>query len=601
MIELSDHDFDRLAMDSPEIIGFVSGSTVDYDVAGYDRCSRKEVAPESLSKLERQRDECPAIPEQAAFEDQPYLARLAGFRRRKEFGPDEIGALFRARDIAWSDGLGNGLYESLLICRKYGLGHVLEAPILGFPLPFLEGEWEDFTQAYRDYLGRFVEDLKTMEQIYGGKFTGAGQKFIVLWQKDYPLSFFLRAYQRSPKEVCRELVNAIGMERLPITPQTPAERAALMRFWNWVREKQARLAAVQADVLREVLGSGIQVIANPHELPVLDFDGQARAFDIPSVAVRPLLLDDGLMLRQYMAYYAQLYHDLTEKRPMVSVRMNLSAATPMFVPGGSLIRHWYDQAVRHGAGSFYFWTRDYPCNDDPSTYDGPIPGNPVAATLPMERWETSLDILGQLSTHKRFRQPEAEVYILIPTDSALLNRAEWRRIYTAFSVLAERRVFTRFIADRKIEREGIPAHVRLLIAPELEFLSTQLQEKLETYLQAGGRLVVTQDAFFDRAGEPIKALAKAQVVDRRLFDAFPLGRPGDEKVYRQAEETLAEVVASTGCDTKDWVFEVCCDNLPPTDLRWLRPQDPDVYFAPWLYEHGSEWIMPYLQDLPPNR
>jgi len=601
MRKLTDADFDRLALDYAEIIGFVSGATVDYDVAGYDRCQRVEVDPDSLAVRNHDLGETPSLPQQAEFIDESYLVRLAGFRRRNIFGPDEIGETLQRSGIAWSDGLGNGLYESLSICRKYGLGHVLEAPILGIETPFLDPELEVYKAEYPRYVRRLIEDLKRMEPIYGGKLTGEAPKYVVLWELDYPLAHFMRAYRRSPDAVGVELANAIGTNELPIVPETPAERFALVKFWNWVRHKQSQVAEIQADILREMLGPNTVVIANPHELPVLDFDGQRRAYDIPAVAVRPLLLYDDLMLRHYVAYYSQLYHDLTESEPMLSVRMNLSAATPTFVPTGNLMRAWYDQSVRHGAGSFYFWTRDYPPNNDPQTYDGPIPGNPIKSTLPQERWEASLNILGQLSTHQRFLQPKAEVGILVPIDAALLDRVAWRRIYSAFSALTEQKVFSNFISDRQLVQNGAPARLRLLIAPELEFVSSGLRKVLEGYVEQGGTLLVTATQLSDSQSQPITPLDDAKHVEPAIFNVFPLGSSGDEHVHRKLEDTLLDYVLKSEANARRWVFEVCCDNLPPTKHRWLRSADPEVYFAPWLYEHGSEWIMPHLKDLQPGK
>jgi hypothetical protein len=63
------------------------------------------------------------------------------------------------------------------------------------------------------------------------------------------------------------------------------------------------------------------------------------------------------------------------------------------------------------------------------------------------------------------------------------------------------------------------------------------------------------------------------------------------------EDFLIEQAKAVGVDPQRWVFDICCENLPPADHTWLREADPQVYFAPWLYEHGSEWIMPYLKDL----
>lgn len=47
-------------------------------------------------------------------------------------------------------------------------------------------------------------------------------------------------------------------------------------------------------------------------------------------------------------------------------------------------------------------------------------------------------------------------------------------------------------------------------------------------------------------------------------------------------------------DDFSWVFDISCANLPPARGSELRAADPDVKFEHWLYEHGSDWILPYL-------
>jgi hypothetical protein len=59
-------------------------------------------------------------------------------------------------------------------------------------------------------------------------------------------------------------------------------------------------------------------------------------------------------------------------------------------------------------------------------------------------------------------------------------------------------------------------------------------------------------------------------------------------------EALARRVSTLGLDTQSWVFDVALGNLPLASANLLLEQDPQVVFAPWQYEHGSEWIMPYL-------
>jgi hypothetical protein len=118
MTVLTQKDFDQLALDGCDMVVYQDGSVVTYDVAGYDRIPRRELSPRLVPVRRAEPGVAAPTPPQASFTDQPYLVRKAGFRRGQLFGPDEIGEHFRSLGIAFNDGLGNGLYESLLINRK---------------------------------------------------------------------------------------------------------------------------------------------------------------------------------------------------------------------------------------------------------------------------------------------------------------------------------------------------------------------------------------------------------------------------------------------------------------------------------------------------
>jgi hypothetical protein len=597
MMLLNEQAIDRLAYQAGEMIGFKSGSTVPYDVAGYQRCLREPIDTArlpawGLPEFQAAHKPIPALPVQASFAETPYPARLAGFRRRDIFGPDEIGARMQSLGIAYNDGLGNGLYESLLINRKYGLRHVLEAPILGFRLPYLKSDWPAFEADYLRVVQRWLSDLREMEAVYHGSLTGPGQKLVVLWARKYPLDLFKQVYFDDPIRISQDMVAALGFDMPPIEPQNAAERAALSRFWSYIRRKLSDILIFKTDTIRAALGAGTQVAANPHELPVLDMAGQARAYEYPAVAIRPLLLGDPIFLRHYVPYFTQLFNDTTGKPPMISVRMNLSAATPRFVPRAELIQHWYDQAVRHGAGAFYFWTRDYPPQD--GDYDGPIPGNPHPEAMPGERWEATLRALGQVSNRRRYIKPEAQTAILVPFDSALLHNPEWRRIYAVFSTFTEACIHTRFVTDGQIERGGLPASVRLLVVPVLEFPSQALRRRLEEFSAQGGALWLAPGGLAEREGHPAPPLAGAQTLDEGLLNLFAGDEPAVLADLQGQAEALARRVSTLGLDTQSWVFDVVLGNLPAASVNLLLEQDPQVVFAPWQYEHGSEWIMPYL-------
>ena len=590
---LTEREIDWLALEGCDIIGFRPGVVVDYDLAGYDRVPRREVAPGSFvtQGAPEQPAERPA-PALAQFEDRPYLIRVAGFRRQNLFGPDQIGTIFADLGIAWNDGLGNGLLESLLIDRKYGLAHSLVAPGLGFKLPFLEVEWLAFRESYPKYVTHMATRFEEMEPIYRGPLARRERGLCVLWCRDAPLPLFADAYARNAKATAEELIQAIGRDAPPINPVTGQDRATLARFWAFLRAKHVRILEYQAEIVRATLGTGAKIVGNAHELPPVDLEGFGRAYDYPGLAVRPLLVADEVLLRHYVAYFTQLFRDLSGRPPMVSVRVNLSAAGCRFIPSESLIRLWYDQAVRHGAGGFYLWVRDYPSDVARDPYNGPMPGNPDPTTLPETRWETPLAVLGKLATHRRFCVPSAQVAILVPGDAALLHRSEWRRIYAAFSACAEARIHTRFIADRQVTRSGVPTEVRLILAPILEFVSPRLRSTLERFSQAGGALLVTDRNCWDSNGDPAPPIAGALDVGAELFDVFPLGEPASQETLIRSAEWMREEFERHQIDDLSWVFDVSCGNLPPGRGSELRVPDPAVKFEHWLYEHGSDWIPP---------
>jgi hypothetical protein len=587
---LTEREIDWLALEGCDIIGFRPGSVVDYDLAGYDRVPRREVAPGSFVTQGAPEPTERPTPTPAKFEDRPYLIRVAGFRRQDLFGPDQAGKTFASLNIAWNDGLGNGLIESLLIDRKYGLAHSLEAPALGFKLPFFEMEWPAFRDSYPKYVTHMATRFEEMEPIYGGPLARRERGLCVLWCRDAPLPLFANAYARNAKTVGEELIQAIGRDAPPINPVTSQDRATLAKFWTFLRTKHVRILEFQAEIVRAILGAGTKIVGNAHELPPVDLEGFGRVYDYPGLAVRPLLVADEVLLRHYVAYFTQLFRDLSGKAPMVSVRVNLSAAGCRFIPSESLIRVWYDQAVRHGAGGFYLWVRDYPSDVARDPYNGPIPGNPDPTTLPETRWEIPLGILGRLATHRQFCVPSAQVAILVPVDAALLHRSEWRRIYTAFSACAEARIHTRFISDHHIIRAGVPPEIRLILAPTLEFVSPKLRATIERFTQAGGALLVTDRNCWDSNGVPAPPITGAQDVSAELFDVFPLGELASQEALTRSAEWIREKFEQYQIDDLSWVFDVSCGNLPLRRGSELRAADPGVKFEHWLYEHGSDWI-----------
>ena len=594
MPEPTEREADWLALEGCDMGDFRPGAVAPHDLAGYERIPRCEVAPGSYSIRRTAATSEVSTPVEAQFGEERYLVRISGFRRGKLFAPDEIGALIACHGIPGNDGLGNGLLESLLIDRKYGLSHALEAPVVGFAPPFLESEWPAFRESYPKRVEAMVRRLEEMEPIYGGPLVRRRNGVCTLWCRETPLSLFLHACARDAKGMREEMVRFTGRDAPPIEPATSEDRAALAKFWALIHTRHARVVEFQAQALRAALGPGTKIVGNAHELPPVDLEIFGRAYDAPGLAVRPTLLTDEVFLRHYVGYFTQMFRDLSGRPPIVSVRVNLLAAGCRFLPSADLIRLWYDQAVRHGAGGFYLWPRDYPSDVSRDPYDGPIPGNPDPSTFPKVRWETSLETLGKLAARRRFRVPSAEVAILIPNEAALLYRREWRRLYAAFSACAEARIHTRFLSDRAIGGGGVPSDVRLVIAPMLEFVSPGLREALEGFTRSGGALLVSDLRCWDAEGRTSPPLQGAEETGPGPFEIFPLEHPASLDALLRVAETLKKKLTQRRIDAHSWVFDVSSRSLPRAAGTALRSGDPGIGFEHWMYEHSSDWIFPYV-------
>jgi hypothetical protein len=595
---LSYEELDQLALDGCGTLGYKGGKIAQYDVAGYDRVPRREVPPASVRQLTGTPLVEKPAPAEAQFVNQPYLARIGGFRRVHLFGPNEIGRKFRAMKFVWNDGLGMGHYESLLIDRKFGLNHVFESPTFGYEMPFLDEEYGKFRQDYTVAVERMKARVQEMSAVYGEDLLKRPKGVAVIISRHTPLTLFSHALERDPEGIKNELASAIGQEMPPVSPKTPKERLVQNKFWGYIRAKHGRILKVMAEVLRSVLGSEIEeflILGNYHELPYFDMEYFGSVYDYPAVATRPLLLEDDLMLKHYNAYWVQFFHDLTGKAPIVSLRVNLSAAGCRFVPDEHLIREWYNQAIRHGAGGFYKWPRDYPM-DMSAPYDGPMTANPEPNTWPEKRWEASMASISMAATHKRFVPPAAEVGIFVPKSGALLHRQEWRRVFSAFTACAEEKIFTRFIFEPTILREGIPISVKVLLVPVLEFASEELQGVLAEFAARGGKIYLASEDILDGDAEQQVSLQGAEVFEDGLLEVFPLGGKGLPDRLAKAAEAMRKIVTEVGASDLGWVFDIGLSSLPKTDVTDLRPMDESIKFEHWMYEHGSNWLVPFIND-----
>ena len=194
-------DLDKIALDGSGTLGYKGGGIAQYDVAGYERVSRREVPPSQVVQLTGDVPVEKPAPSDAEFVDEPYLARIGGFRRNDLYGPDEIGRKFRDMRFVWNDGLGNGHYESLLINRKYGLGQVFESPAFGFDLPFLEDEFPVFREDYAKVVSRMRNRVEEWSATYGQNLLKRKKGMAVIISRHTPMALFANALERDPEAV----------------------------------------------------------------------------------------------------------------------------------------------------------------------------------------------------------------------------------------------------------------------------------------------------------------------------------------------------------------------------------------------------------------
>ena len=238
---------------------------------------------------------------------------------------------------------------------------------------------------------------------------------------------------------------------------------------------------------------------------------------------------------------------------------------------------------------------EYPSNLRENPYNGPLVGNPDLSTCPKMRWTTSLETIGNTAKSKRFCPPAAQVAILVPRETALLYRPQWRRICAAFSACADVRLHTGFLLDHELMQTGVPSTVRVILAPVLEFICPVLRAKLESFTAAGGMLLVADSCYYDMDGNSAAVIKGAIKVDDELFDVFPLDNPSSSDALGRLSEIIAERVKQQNIDSFSWVFDISCESLPPANKNPFRKVDPDVSFETWMYEHSSDWILPYTR------
>jgi hypothetical protein len=170
-----------------------------------------------------------------------------------------------------------------------------------------------------------------------------------------------------------------------------------------------------------------------------------------------------------------------------------------------------------------------------------------------ERWDAVMEALHSISTSPRFTPPPTEVAILVPYD--VLDAAGWKQVMHAFVKLDAARVWSAMLSAREVERspEALKKY-RAVVVPALPFASDKLIAHLQRYTQQGGAL--------------IDASAK---------------------------------IARGGLADQSWVLDIGMSSLRNTHVALKRPHkppraEPGLQPRHYLYEHSSNWILPYLGE-----
>lgn len=600
-------EIDRIARVGGETVVAAPGVTVEYDVEAYERIARRQfrVGTHRIYQPFR-RARKPArlatrVPK-GCIDRRGYLIRLGGFRRNDIFGPDECGASLRKAGIRYADSLGNGLFEHLLLCRKYGIAPTFESPALGIPLPFLPEEMLAFESLYRQQVTEMRRWVTRIETIYGHRILEQqGQPWIV-WLRLSPLALFMMSAARKPRETADALEQASGVRRLGANPQTPRGRAAQARAWAFIRRQHMRVHQIMADVTRELVARRGVIVGNLHTLPQVDYELMGQVFDYPGVAVRASYMRERSCREPYIGYAVRLFNDLSGRAPIVSLRVNITAAGSREVCSSRAVRAWHDEAVRHGAAGFYVWPIDYP--NGPGQYCGPMPGNPDRSACGRERWDAMLQACRDVSACRRFVPPESDVCVLVASD--VLSQADWKRVMCACIELEEARIWYRMVSARAVERDvNALKKCRLLVIPALPFASDSLISSIERYLRAGGRVATpSRDlAMHDLDGAPRAGpfLDSTQVI---VMPTPACGRVLDSRnvamALAKAARTWRAVAKRARVQDRSWVFDIACDTLMSATGKVEtggRPEgEPDLRLGHYLYEHSSNWILPYIDN-----
>lgn len=538
---LTDELIDQLAFEGLNVVGAARGlHSYNYDITGYQRVARRNTRAGHFQTWDvgSTASRSPGPHRECAL-DRPYTMRLGGFERGNIYSVDHIGTLLRDHQVLYSDGPGNGKYESAMIARKYGLRVVFEASAYELSLPFTKKQLETFETAWEKQVVYMRDCCARLGSAVGIDMVNDPDNiWIALIGVDVqPLDLFLDNLRLRYDEVNEDFRQEYGFD-LPLEPsENPQAISRRIHFWEYVRRRFSELAVLQSTILRRHLRG--QVVGNIEFDTEVDYALWEKAYDMPGFNMRTALFEDEIGYRYWVGYGTKLTADLTHKPPMISVRTNQVAAGPRMIPTAATTRYWYNQAIQGGAGGFYLWIKDfYGDEHDPNGYAGPCMVNPDASTHPMERWQTHLNISKILGQSRVFRPPVAETGVLVSIPSCAVGA--WPDVFSAYVETARANIYTRFVSSAELRNSSDALFgLRLLLVPRALYEHRCVIRRLHEAVTAGLVLIIgdAESFLYDEDGlrnedavkltgvESIAACSSLQTVtvhqDDRIFSFEP--------------------------------------------------------------------------------
>lgn len=445
-------------------------------------------------------------PEYSAGE--PYITHMTGFRRGTMFGPDLIGRIFRENHITYNDGLGDGLLESLMIEKKYGLKHFFYGPDADYAPPILEKEYADFRQKVAEECRYMADWLQRLSRLYGQQFINQPDMLysLLVYYGHDGFNFFAKRLQQDYSGINEEFKAEHGYDLpLMVTPDKPVEYARRRALWRYIHRKYGELGVIKSEEYRKgFVGQG-KITGNIHFSSQVDYELWGKIFDYPGISARAHMIEHPLGWEYFYGYVTRLIADLTDKPPLVAPRVNLLGMGARIIPTPAAQKYWYAQVAQNGGRGFMEWVWDYPADyNNPHAYTGQNVGNPDQSTLPKLRWETMLYATKILCETNRFIPPKAETAILISLDSCTMEK--WRRIFSAYIELVKADVWHQFISDQEI-REGTEnlSSFRVVYIPFMDYEHTKVINEIERFVRSGGTVISSDPAIFsyNECGEPM--------------------------------------------------------------------------------------------------